>query len=95
MRKAMEREKVEKHVAAQLKKSFRSMTEDQLKNATEKITEIIRFLIDMPLCESAAVGIGFSVRQSAEDIAEENNLDAEILCKIVFDSIRVLRNRSN
>ena len=81
-------EKSRKHIATQLRRNFHSTTQDQLRNATEKMTEIDRSLMNIPLSESAAVEIGLSVRQSAEDIVKEKELDAEILCHIIFDSVR-------
>jgi len=89
------KKKVEKHIVALLKENFQSITKDQLRNVTKKMTEITNILINIPLSESAAVGIGFSIRQSAESIAEENNLDAEILSNIIFNSVQLLRKRSN
>lgn len=95
MSRATGKKEVEKHIVAQLKENFRSITKDQLRNVTEKMTEITDILINIPLCESAAVGIGFSIRQSAESTAKENNLDAEILSNIIFNSVRFLRKCSN
>ena len=81
-------EKARKHIATQLRRNFQSTTQDQLRNATEKMTQIDRSLMNIPLSESVAAEIGLSVRQSAEDIVKEKELDAEILCHIIFDSVR-------
>ena len=81
-------EKARKHVATRPRRNFQSTTLDQLRNATEKMTEIDRSLMNVPLSDSVAVEIGLSVRQSAEDIVKEKELIAEILCHIIFDSVR-------
>lgn len=86
---------VSKYLMERLEKNFSSATKKQLQNASKRMGEIARFLINIPLCESAAVGIGFSVKQSAEDIARDNNLDGDIVCKIIFDTVHVFSgNRS-
>ena len=52
------------------------------------MTEIDRSLMNVPLSESVAVEIGLSVRQGAEDLVKEKELDAEMLCHVIFDSVR-------
>jgi hypothetical protein len=83
--------KISNYLMEQLEKKFPSATKKQLQNASKRMGEIVHFLVNIPLCESAAVGIGFSVKQSSEDIAKENNLDGDTVCKIIFDAAHLFR----
>lgn len=82
------------YLMLQLEKNFPSAMKKQLQNACKRMNKIVNTLMKIPPCESAAVGIGFSVKQSSESIAKDNNLDGDILCNLIFDTVRYFSKRS-
>jgi len=95
MKNTSSKHEIEVYLQNRLRKSYPSISKRHLEDAVQKMSDIVKFLVDIPLCESAAVGIGFSVKQSSETIAKDNGLDADKICDIIFEASRALSRKSS
>lgn len=75
---------VQNYLMEQLEKKCNLATKKQLQNASKRMSILVHHLTNIPACESTAIGIGFSVRKSSEDIAKDNNLDCDTVCNVIF-----------
>ena len=78
------------YAMGQLEKKCNLATERLLRNASKQMSALVHKITNIRACESAAVGIGLSVRESSEDIAKDNDLDGHIVCNVAFAAVKKL-----
>jgi len=60
--------------------------------AVKRIANLIQTLKNLPVCESASVGVGSSINEECNRIAKDFHLDSDIVDKIVFDYLKTERS---
>jgi hypoxanthine phosphoribosyltransferase len=83
---------LKKLVKDKLETCFPTVPKEKIKNASEKITCLARQLSSMPLCESAAIGVGFSIRAVAKEIANDNGLETGTVYDIIMSMVESMKN---
>lgn len=80
--------KVEDYLMEELETRCNLATKEQLQNASERMSMLVHQLLDIPPCEGAAIGIGFSIKKNSEEIAKDYSLDCDTICNILFATVK-------
>jgi hypothetical protein len=66
------------------------MTKEHLQDASKRMNILVNWLkqILLNLSESSAIGIGYSIGESAKEIAKDDDLDSDMVCAMIFDKLK-------
>ena len=78
-------------IEEELKRKYPNITKEHLQDASKCMNILVNWLkqvLSNP-SEGPAIGIGYSIRESAKEIAKDNDLNSDIVCAMIFDSARL------
>jgi len=73
----------------ELKRKYPNITKEHLQDASKHMNILVNWLkqvLSNP-SESSAIGIGYSIKESAKEIAKDDDLDSDIVCAMIFDKL--------
>ena len=73
----------------ELKRKYPSVTKEHLQDASKRMNILVNWLkqvLSNP-SESSAIGIGYSIKESAKEIAKDDDLDSDLVCAMIFDKL--------
>jgi hypothetical protein len=73
----------------ELKRKYPSITKEHLQDASKRMNILVNWLkqvLSNP-SESSAIGIGYSIKESAKEIAKDDDLDSDLVCAMIFDKL--------
>ena len=68
---------------------YPSITKEHLQDASKRMNILVNWLkqvLSNP-SESSAIGIGYSIKESAKEIAKDDDLDSDLVCAMIFDKL--------
>lgn len=77
-------------IEKELKRKYPNITKEHLQDASKRMNVLVNWLkqvLSNP-SESAAIGIGYSIKESAKEIAKDDDLDSNIVCAMIFDKLK-------
>ena len=77
---------------SKLETCFPIVPKEKIEKASEKITYLARQLSNMPVCESAAIGLGSSTKTVAKEIANENGLETGKVYDIIMSIVESMKS---
>jgi hypothetical protein len=76
-------------IEKELKREYPNITKEHLEDASKRMNILVNWLkqvLSNP-SESSAIGIGYSIKESAKEIAKDDDLDSDIVCVMIFDKL--------
>ena len=76
-------------IEKELKRKYPNITKEHLQDASKRMNILVNWLkqvLSKP-SESSAIGIGYSIKESAKEIAKDDDLDSDIVCSMIFDKL--------
>jgi hypothetical protein len=73
----------------ELKRKYPNITKEHLQDASKRMNVLVDWLkqvLSKP-SGSSAIGIGYSIKESAKEIAKDDDLDSDIVCAMIFDKL--------
>lgn len=78
-------------IERELKRKYPNITKEHLQDASKRMNILVNWLkqVSSNPSEVSAIGIGYSIKESAKEIAKDDGLDSDIVCAMIFDKLAV------
>jgi len=76
-------------IEKELKRKYPNVTKEHLQDASKRMNILANWLkqvLSNP-SESSAIGIGYSIQESAKEIAKDDDLNSNLVCAMTFDKL--------
>jgi len=76
-------------IEKELKRKYPNIAKEHLQDASKRMNILVNWLkqvLSNP-SESSAIGIGYSIKESAKEIAKDDDLDSDLVCAMIFDKL--------
>jgi hypothetical protein len=76
-----------------LRSGYPSASDSDIDGASHETSLVAEKLVNIPLCESAGVGVGHALKLGSESIAQRFHLDADNVVDILLETVRRFSRR--